>query len=644
MKLQIKNMKRISENLKKKIASPDPLIREQAAQELGRHPGPEALGFHTRMLSDGNRAVVYRATQSIVATGGVEAVDQMIPLLESEDVRLRNLAIEIIARIGDPALTRVTALLTDPDPDIRKFAVDILQKINSPDTQEPLVRALFDEDPNVAACAAEALGGIGAQTVVRHLVSSMEREPWVKCAAIRSLGRIGGDAALKAVLSVSPDEESMILFCVVTALGAMGDPKGLDYLMGLLETDASAVELPAIQAIESILAGADEDLVGSVRKRIAGARLIGLLETGHRAVTRSAIRLLGIFREKSAVEALARLYTEGNKHLFEDLNNAILQINPEQIDPLLEILANEMNPDSVKISVIRVIGRLNPKTAYPALEACLKKGRDKLAVETIRALSGLKDDRTAALLHDLLEDADDEIRIAAIKGLETFCHPSSIERLMRLSREDSEAVRSAAAKSLRTYDQSAHRHHVLELMREKRPESISFALEMLPEGDLAAFETDIVKLCEHENKTVRRHAIVRAGRLNSARSVERVTRAVFDQDLQVRRAAIRALETYHGPDLCRLLLKAAESDSDEWNRYEAVKSIGRLQLRDCLAPLVDLLDAVPDLVKAAIMDLIAAFGAGEHRKTVGAYLQSRESVLQEAAEEALRRLAIDAES
>ena len=255
-------MSKIPSKLKEKITSFDPRMREEAAGELCDYPTPESLEHLKKMLSDDSSQVVYAATRSIVSIGSREAVEEIIPLLNSEDARLRNLAIEIISRIGIVAIPQVAGLLNDRDRDIRKFAVDTLKMMETEEAEEPLIRALFDGDVNVAIEAAEALSRVGTQRAVPYLIQCLQREPWLKGAVLKSLGEIGGEEALKSIVATSFEEESVVLFCAVTALQSIGDSRGIDFLINLLEKRNSSLESQVIQAIASILQNADVDTLG----------------------------------------------------------------------------------------------------------------------------------------------------------------------------------------------------------------------------------------------------------------------------------------------------------------------------------------------------------------------------------------------
>ncbi len=621
----------IPSDLKHKIASSDSRMREEAARELRDYPGLESLRLLKRMLSDESFDVIYAASRSIASIGSREAVAELISLLDSQNARLRNLAIEIISRIGPVAIFQVTQLLDHRDKDIRKFAVDILKMMNTPEAEDPLIQALFDDNINVAATAAEALGSIGTQRAVPTLIECLARDAWLQCAALKSLGELGGDEALTAILATSPDEEGLVLFCAVTALGTIGDSRGFDFLMTLLERGDPTLESSVLPAIGSILKHAGLETIQRVKTRLPVQKIIALLDNDNREVVRSAIDLLGLFREESAVENLVRLYTEPDKHLFDDLEEAFLRIKPERAGPILGIIEREREPQSVKSAAIRLVGKIGKKETYPQLAACLDTCEDELKIEILSALAVLQEKNALPHIYPFLKNTITALQMAAIEASEAFRDPSAIPQLIELSADPTGFVRSKAAKSLRQYDLREYKQDILTLLQNADPEVLSFGLDMIPDELVPEFGEDIFRLCQSDLEAVREIAVERMSYLETDRAFEAVACSLTDPDSQIRLAAIRGLENYPERDVGQQLLQTARSDPAEWNRYEAVQIIGRLQLANMPAELAALLETAPDLVKTAIIDVLGEFGGGEHRTRIEEYAEYDNDLVREAA-------------
>ena len=475
-------MSKIPSELRKKAGSPEVDMRVEAAGELRDYSGPESLTYLKEMLSDDNSEVVYTASRSLVSMGSPAAIEEIISLLRSEDPRLCNLAIELIGRIGSVAIPRVIELLDDHKKDIRKFAVDILMRMSTVEAEEPLIRALFDENVNVAIAAAEALGRIGTQIAVTYLVQCLEKEPWLRCAVLKSLGEIGGEAALKAILATGGKAENMVLFSAVTALESIGDSRSIDFLVELLENGNASLEPSIVQAMASILKSADADTIEKMKGKLPAQRIITLLRSDDTDVVRSAIVLLGLSQIEEAGEHLLQLYNESHERLSQELEEALLRIKPDKLEAIVNTIENENKSETAKIAAIRLLGQMGKKEAYGHLFALLSASEDEVKKEIILALAALKDRRALTILHALLGQDTPDMKETTIEALEAFGDKSTIPHLIKLSTEPLENIRSKAARSLnRRYDLKENKEDISDLLRKVEPEIISCGLDMIPE-------------------------------------------------------------------------------------------------------------------------------------------------------------------
>jgi len=631
-------MEKIPPEIREQIADADPKVREAAAWQLRNYTGTGALKCLKQLLTDAQAEVRYAASAGMISIGGEVAAETVASLLRSQDPGLRNMAVEILAKIGKAAIDRVSEMLHDRDKDIRKFGVDILEKIGSTEAEALLVQALLDDNVNVSAAAAEALGKCGTKSAVPHLIACLDQSSWLKCAALRSLGVIGGDEALKAILGIDLKDESMVLFSAVSALGTLGDSRGIDFLLDLLDRGDRTLEPSIIQAIESIFNKSYVQKLTRVSQKIDPDKILPMLQSDNTETVRSAIGLLGLLRAESAVASLVKLCTESNCGLLEDLEQALLQIKPVHIQPIFDIVGNDREPDSVKQSAVRIIGALGRKEALDPLVSCLKTAGESLKTEIIRAISALDDQQAIKPLENLLLDPSDHVRLAAVEALKGFKAPSSIVALFKLKSEPSETVRTAAAKALKAYDLNGFKKDIAHLLGNQDTPAISFGLELLSFSMGHVFESEITKLCCHKDVGVRKLAVKAIGRLQSDVAFNAVAEAFSDTDESVRLTAIRAINGKDIEKSAQCLIEIAKTDSSDWNRYEAVQTICRLKLTQLQSKLLNLLKICPDLVKAAIMDTLGEWNSKEHAAIIKGYASVDNDLLRNAAIEALEKM------
>jgi len=190
------------------LKSEEEADRRYAAEDLGDLGDPAAVPALIKALEDPAVGVREAAAESLVAIGGRDVCDKVMPLLGSDTAFLRNHAIEILEEIGPDAAEGLIGLCHSPSSDLRKFAMDILGKIgelSDVNAFEVIVSALEDKNINVAGAAAEALGRLGDPAAVPILAEYLEGEPWLQCNALNAIAQIGGDEARRVISGLDPE-------------------------------------------------------------------------------------------------------------------------------------------------------------------------------------------------------------------------------------------------------------------------------------------------------------------------------------------------------------------------------------------------------------------------------------------------------
>ncbi|MDQ7020101.1 MAG: HEAT repeat domain-containing protein [Robiginitomaculum sp.] len=174
-----KNVNRLYERdwdgLIKQLEDDDPVERRWAVRDLVKFP--ESVGPLCELLKrEGDHLVQDLALDTLMQIGGSEAVSAMVPLLRSDDARLRNGVIEALQGMPEDVALVMNDLLTDEDSDVRIFAADILRILPHKNTVKWLCDALEKEEhPNVVGAIVDRLSEVGDEGCVPVLKSSIEK-------------------------------------------------------------------------------------------------------------------------------------------------------------------------------------------------------------------------------------------------------------------------------------------------------------------------------------------------------------------------------------------------------------------------------------------------------------------------------------
>ena len=123
-----------------------------------------------------------------------EAVSALLPLLRSEDARLRNGAIEVLSGLPKVVGPRISALLLDADVDVRIFTVNLLGELRHEQVTQWLQQVLLsDREVNVVAAAIEVMAETGQPEHIDALRETRRRfadDPFIGFAADVAIERI----------------------------------------------------------------------------------------------------------------------------------------------------------------------------------------------------------------------------------------------------------------------------------------------------------------------------------------------------------------------------------------------------------------------------------------------------------------------
>lgn len=175
------------------LDAPSAAARREAARALAHDSGAvDALA--ARLAVEADDSVREAILAALRAIGTPEAIEHLFALLGSEDVWLRNAAIETLQGMDAGVLDALERGLSDPDSDRRIFAVNVLASLRHPAAAGLALRALAeDSHVNVCAAALDVLTEIGTREMAPAIEAVPARfpdEPFLRFAANAALRRL----------------------------------------------------------------------------------------------------------------------------------------------------------------------------------------------------------------------------------------------------------------------------------------------------------------------------------------------------------------------------------------------------------------------------------------------------------------------
>lgn len=478
----------------------------------------------------------------------------------------RSAASEALVKLGDGALPAVTGLLRDPHPDPRKFAVEILARW-APGTARPLlVATLSDEDPNVRAAAAEALGPLGDVHTARELEARLEGTP------------------------------TMLHLALLTALERLEHPMALERLLPF--TTLAPLQRAAFRLLGySAAPGAVELLCRGIRSPLPSVRDAALVGLGRRA------RRPGLVLDLKPSDLLPGLVRRGLTAESLDARRGALALVTAVKDSTLGMdVARAGEDEALAVEVTAALVALGPDAAlsWGAQLGVLPLAARQTAGDALTLLAALAGAKLVPLLQKVLDLGEADLEVFAVRALGRTRAREALAPVMRALMEPTLArVAGRALEVLAEEFPAEALEHLRQMLGLRTSPALLLTLARIGPQTAVA---ELRKYIRHPDETLRSAAVEAAGELGAVAGGELARLGLADESVQVRVAAARSLSRVWEPSL----LRVAVSDESVQVRSAALDAIGGCGAVELLPELERHLEAhEPDLARAALRSLSA---------------------------------------
>lgn len=179
------------------LAAAESGIRRNAVRALVNHP-EAAMALCDRLEVESSPSVRAVLFTTLIHLQTPPVAARLAELLRSDDVPLRNAAIEALQDMPDAIAPHLQILLADSDSDVRIFAVNILAALRHAQAPEWLAAVIRSDDHvNVCAAALDGLAEIGGPEALPDLQALRLRfagNAFMDFAIVTAMGRIGSES------------------------------------------------------------------------------------------------------------------------------------------------------------------------------------------------------------------------------------------------------------------------------------------------------------------------------------------------------------------------------------------------------------------------------------------------------------------
>ncbi|WP_437816627.1 HEAT repeat domain-containing protein [Sorangium sp. So ce1078] len=571
------------------LAADDAEERRQAAARLGRADVTEALPLLLRALGDPDWRVRKEATYAChrliqaAPPGGAEGERPPAPpggaegerpsaaqllvgavldaLRTSDDVGLRNAAIEVLGYCGRDATPALVAALGELTGDERKLVVDALGRTRDPAALDALYAALAEKDDNLRQSAIEAIAGMGL--IARERVTDIlyerlsDRDRFVRLTALNGLNGLEAPvpwrvlslliddpilrsaALVAAALAESPEAPRALCAAIATARGGA--------FAQLVRALARLAEGPLASHVVEALRAAPQEVGARLVQAAAASPGSGAAEPpswrgfGADPVSgrAQALLLAAMARAPGAADAAVQAMIE--PALVETAQRALGLLGGEALPAVLAYLERHIDPDpdlweglddataaliDGAVAIAEQRGR-EGEVAHPPQPAA-DPTLDELLGAVRRSVKSPSTLVATSALYGLAKigTADDfSLVVSQTRAISLPVARAAESALAGLSERYPESARALARRLMQAEETHLAAAIVIEALGTADQEEIAFLTSVSSVGDVRA----------------RRAAVTAIAAAAGASALDVLSLSLADEEREVRLAAARAL-------------------------------------------------------------------------------------------------------
>ena len=520
------------------------------------------------------------------------------------DLGLLNALFPVLDRLHLDVVPALDEFLVDPDSDLRIYAAQALGERADPAAVPALLRTLADPNENVRCQAIETLGKLRSADATDALIAiAATREFAPAFAALDALSSIG-DARIGPRL-IPLLEDPLLAEPTVRALGRLGDEEAIPHLVALLDVDGPATTTAVRALVEiheryQVSYSKGAYIAELVRQMLKPGAMHVLFAVAGNAQSDDApviVRMLSWLPGDNVVDALIKLLALPGG--IRPAAEALVRKGTAAVGIVANLL-EESDRALVRVAV-EILGRIGAPAPVPALIGLLSE--DDLAAAAAGALAMIGDIRAYQAIAPLLGHPRANVRQAAVAAINSIAHPNRASDLEHWLRDRSPLVRESAVKIACYLGIPEEVDLILACCDDENEQVRKTAIENIGLLDGERIPAIIASALRSGTPAVRAAAAQAFAGETEFESSRLLIEALADPDVWVRYYAAKKLSVLLAPsdDSLQALARVAQQDAAMQVRIAAIEGLGHGSALPLLIALAA--DADGDIALAALKAL-----------------------------------------
>jgi len=384
------------------------------------------------------------------------SVDQLLQYVSSSDIYIRNLAGDIIVKIGSVATPAMIRFLSDSkDNDDLKFVIDLAGLIQDHRASEKIIEILsHSENENVVIACLEALGNLKSEEAIDYLIMAYDKNDLYKGNVIEALGKIGSKQALDFLNKKYLTEDDFVKFPIIEGMGHIGDEETFFFLLAELNQTEGPLVWPLIASIYHLKEKFGFDIPFDEKMKNA---VVQTISSGDPYYKKIAGYLVTIFEDREINLACLKIYgsdcelDEIIKGKFYDYRKdklfditSIINEKPENLLALLQLLQDVL--DYYQSNNIAVT-TLEFRDLIDTVTKCLESSDEEVRKISMTILFSIDSNTALLFLDTMIQDDNIWNRLHLLDLLSMNEYKSTKEAIATMANDENEMI-SERAKSI----------------------------------------------------------------------------------------------------------------------------------------------------------------------------------------------------
>lgn len=439
-----------------KLKSNDPLERKNALETLlSEDLKAEFIEPIAKLFLDKDKGVRDSASMLFSLKPHQDIPQHIIHYCFSDDISIRNMAGEVLLKIGENSIPVLMEQMGKGNADDEKFIIDILGWIGNPKPTSEIIDVLkTHDDENVVLACAEALGNIKAEEAVPHLLHLVENDPdeiWTPT-VMEALGKIGNKETIDHFLKIYNEQDILTKYTIIESLGRVGDIESLQFLLDQLSVAEDSLIGSIVKSSESLLSklGLEIELNDDLKSLI-----LKTFSDSDEEIVNSAVKLLYDYDDEKIIKGFVEIY--GKSDYLDEMFREKFFTSPNASYSLIRERINQKADNTKNLLILykdmtqrnEELGFENPSGMQQleflnTLSALIDNADEEVRMVAAELLFIINPKDALLFVDKLMGDDNVWNRIRLIELLNDANQPEAIELLKKLTKDSDDMVRERA--------------------------------------------------------------------------------------------------------------------------------------------------------------------------------------------------------